>query len=557
MLKSFPQSWWDRYIGVTAPNGLDQVAAGAYGLGVLWSPEGTRPFDLPNTFPVDLSDLGQVTGAVRGEPYSPDTGPERGFLTGVDEPGPAPTTTTVTAPPAHSSDAPANPDPVTPRFTGSPSRAESTRDRAPPPLGFRPCRLGDTSPYGDSEESNALPTQWRGAPVESNIRLFRFRGIEVGANWSLLVIAWLITWGLAGTVLPQAVPGRPAVAYWATGLIAAAIFLASLVAHEMGHALVARRRGVRVEHITLWLFGGMTELKSDDPDPATELRVGVVGPMVSLAIGVVAGLAAAAAGLVDTLELQAAALWWLSWINVLLAGFNLLPAFPLDGGRVLRAALWQRWDDRVRATVAAAKVGEMFAYGLMFLGFLAFAGGAWLSGIWFVFLGWFLFLAARAETTVVTQHDTLAGVTVGDLMTRDPVVAPAHASVAELIDDYLFRFRHSAYPVVDDLGRPVGLVTLERIRTVPPALRSSTDLRSIAFPMSEVPCRQTHDDALPLVGELATSRPGRALVFEGTNLVGIVSRTDIVRILDLRTSLGPAHTGERPAFAGSGTEPGG
>ncbi len=393
--------------------------------------------------------------------------------------------------------------------------------------------------------------------MESNIRLFRFRGIEVGANWSLLVIAWLITWGLAGTVLPQSVPGRPAVAYWATGLIAAAIFFASLVAHEMGHALVARRRGVRVEHITLWLFGGMTELTSDDPDPATELRVGVVGPMVSLGVGLVAGMLAAAAGLIDTLELQAAALWWLSWINVLLAVFNLLPAFPLDGGRVLRAALWQRWDDRVRATVAAAKVGEMFAYGLMFLGFMAFAGGAWLSGIWFVFLGWFLLLAARAETTVVTRHETLAGVTVGDLMTRDPVVAPAHASVAELIDDYLFRFRHSAYPVVDDLGRPVGLVTLERIRTVPPALRSTTDLRSVAFPMSEVPCRRTHDDALPLVAELATSRPGRALVFEGTDLVGIVSRTDIVRILDLRTSLGPAPTGGRPALAGSGTEPGG
>jgi len=383
--------------------------------------------------------------------------------------------------------------------------------------------------------------------VESNIRLFRLRGVEIGANWSLLVIAWLITWGLAGTVLPAAVPDRPALAYWATALITAALFFASLITHEMGHAIVARRHGVQVEQITLWLFGGVAKLQSDDPDPAAELRVGAVGPMVSLGIGLVAGVAAVAIGTVDALELQAAALLWLSWINVLLAVFNILPAFPLDGGRVLRAALWQRWDDRVRATVAAAKVGEAFAYGMIFLGFLAFAGGAWLSGVWFAFLGWFLLLAARAEAMVVTQQDALDGLTVAELMTHDPVVAPAQISVTELIDDYLFRFRHSAYPVVDDLGRPVGLVTLERLRTVPPAARSTTDVRAIAFAMDEVPCRQANEPALDLLAELARSRPGRALVLDGTHLVGIVSKTDIVRILDLRAALGPVPIDGPPA----------
>lgn len=374
--------------------------------------------------------------------------------------------------------------------------------------------------------------------MEQTFRICRVHGIEIGANWSLLVIAWLITWGLAAGVLPEAVPGASTVAYWSTAILAAALFFASLVAHELSHAVVARRHGVEVSQITLWMFGGVAKMADDDPDPSTELRVGAIGPLTSLGAAAVAALVAAGLGLVGPFELVSASLWWLAWINALLAVFNMLPAFPLDGGRVLRALLWRRWGDKVRATQTAGATGEAFGYGLVALGLLASLGGAFVSGLWFVFLGWFLLSAARAEAAVVTRHELLDGVLAADVMTPNPVVVGPELTIAELVEDHILRDRHTAYPVVAPTGQVLGLVTLEHVRRVPAAERTRRTVAEVGHRLSQIPRCQVDRPVVELIGELATSRVGRALVFDGSDLVGIISRTDLVQALHLRTELG-------------------
>lgn len=371
--------------------------------------------------------------------------------------------------------------------------------------------------------------------MEETIHFGRVAGIRVGANWSLLVIAWLITWGLAGEALPVLVPGYGTLEYWIAGVITAVLFFASLLTHEMGHAIVARHYGVDVKQITLWLFGGVAKLESDTTSAAVELRVGAVGPVVSFGLAVLYGALAVAFDQVSWFALAAGSLWWLCSINLLLAVFNMLPAFPLDGGRVFRAFLWARHGDRVRATVTASRAGQFFGYGLIGLGLLLFASGGGISGLWFVFLGWFLTAAAKMELYAVTQQDLLGGLRVAQVMSSHPVVAPAQLSVAGLIDDYLFRYRHSAYPVVDPSGHPVGLVTLDRLRTVPPDRRTTTSLAEIAFPLDTLVVVDPDTPVTDLVPKLAVSRAGRALVVASGDLVGIVSHTDLSRALDLRS----------------------
>jgi Zn-dependent protease len=225
----------------------------------------------------------------------------------------------------------------------------------------------------------------------------------------------LLAQSLAIVVLPAAAPGRPRWVYWLVAVAAAALFLASLLAHEVAHALVARRYGMRVERVTLWLLGGVAELGGQPSSPRVDLRVAVVGPLTSVAAGGVFFAAVfAGAGLLP--RVCVAALSWLAWINVVLAVFNLLPAAPLDGGRVLRALLWRRWGDQARAQVAAAKAGRGLGAGLIWLGLLQILVTHNLGGIWLALVGWFLIAAANAERRASEQAARLRGLTVRTAM---------------------------------------------------------------------------------------------------------------------------------------------
>jgi Zn-dependent protease/CBS domain-containing protein len=376
--------------------------------------------------------------------------------------------------------------------------------------------------------------------MRQTVRLGRVAGIPVGAHWPVLVIMALLAQSLAIVALPAAAPGRPRWVYWLVAVAAAALFLASLLAHETAHALVARRYGMRVERVTLWLLGGVAELGGQPTSPRVDLRVAVVGPLTSLAAGGVFAAVVAGAGLLPRVCM--AALSWLAWINVALAVFNLLPAAPLDGGRVLRALLWRRWGDQARAQVAAAKAGRGLGAGLIWLGLLQILVTHNLGGIWLALVGWFLIAAANAERRASEQAARLRGLTVRTAMNPHPAVGRADQNVQESLTGVACRSRQRDFPILDLPGRPVGTVNLAALARIPPALRPTTPLARVSAP---VPTTVEADRALVDVAPLMAPGAAPLLVIDQGLLVGVVDATDIARAVDL-ARLGVPSALQRP-----------
>lgn len=365
----------------------------------------------------------------------------------------------------------------------------------------------------------------------ASFHLGRIAGIRIGVNWSVLVIFALITWGLAAARFPASYPQYGALAHVAAALVTAVVFFLSLLAHEISHALVARRNGLRVEDITLWLFGGVARLSGEARNPGAELRIAGVGPLVSLVLGVAFLLVAALVAASGYEGLVLAALVWLGGINLVLAVFNVIPAAPLDGGRLLRSVIWWRTGDRLRATRWASRAGQVFGWILIAGGLVAFLNTGDFGGLWLALIGWFLVGAATVESQQATASGRLAALTVRDLMTPNPVTAPASMTVDELLSSEAIRQRHSTFPLTDDGGPPVGLVTFAQIRRVPPETRATTRLRDIACPMPQVAQVRPDEPAADLLPRLSECAEGRALVVTDGELVGIVSPSDINRAL--------------------------
>jgi Zn-dependent protease/CBS domain-containing protein len=370
--------------------------------------------------------------------------------------------------------------------------------------------------------------------MNETLRLGHIAGVRVGVNWTVLVIFTLVLVGLAGGRFPLTHPGHEPWAYALAGGVAAIAFFLSLLAHEVSHAVVAQRHGIEVDGIVLWLFGGVARLKSEAKDPLTDLKVAGVGPVVSLALGLAFGaLTFIAAGL--GLEgLTLAVLGWLALINVVLAVFNLVPATPLDGGRLLRAWLWHRRGDRLSAVVSASRAGRAFGFGLVGLGLVSLLVLPGLGGLWFVLIGWFIASAAGAEEQHAVANESLAGLRARDVMTAEPITVPPQLSVGQLLDDYALRFRCSAFPVVDPEGRLLGLVTLNQVRQLAPHRRAATPIERIASPASRVPVVDAGKPLQELLDEMRDAADGRVLVRDDTErLVGIISPTDITRFVEI------------------------
>ncbi|WBB79767.1 site-2 protease family protein [Micromonospora sp. WMMD882] len=371
--------------------------------------------------------------------------------------------------------------------------------------------------------------------MKASFRLGRIAGVPVGVNWSVLVIFALIAWALAARQFPRAYPGEPTWAYVLSGLAAAVVFFGGLLAHELAHAVVAKRNGLGVEGITLWLFGGVAELRGDAPDPGAELRIAGVGPLVSLLVAVAFGGVALALALGGVTGLAVGAFTWLAGINLLLAVFNVLPAAPLDGGRLLRAAVWKATGDRARASVVAARAGWILGTALIALGLWRFLLGAGIGGLWLVLIGWFLIGAATMEERQARVGSALRGVRVADVMTPRPQTASAEMTVGDFVDHYLFAYRHSALPLTED-DRPVGLVTLDRVRRLPADRRAGTTLAEVACRADQLVLARPEEQLTDLLPRLSDCADGRALVVTDGRLVGIVSPSDISRAVQ-RSSL--------------------
>lgn len=345
----------------------------------------------------------------------------------------------------------------------------------------------------------------------------------------------LIVWTLAGQVLPEVVPDQTQSAYWLVSALAAVLFYVSLLSHEMGHALVARRLGVKVDGITLWIFGGVARLRGDASTPGTEARIAIAGPVVSLALAVLFGAATFALDVAEGPPLVEGACIWLAGSNAMLLVFNLIPAFPLDGGRLLRAWLWQRGGDRYRATSSAARLGRICSFLMIGLGFLAlFVQGA-LSGLWLIFLGWFLLNAARGEEEQVMMRRALTGLRVGDAMTPDATLVPGWITVDEFMRSYVLPGqRATAFPLKTFDGALDGLVTLAQLTHLTPEERQSRRVRDVGVGMDQVAKASPAEPVTSVLDRFSTSDEGQMLVIDGGKLVGRLSPADITRVLSGR-----------------------
>jgi Zn-dependent protease len=383
--------------------------------------------------------------------------------------------------------------------------------------------------------------------MTASLRLGRIAGIQVGASWSVLFIAALIAWSLAGVVLPGQAPGLAPSAYWLGGLVATGLFLGSLLAHEVGHALVARRAGLPVRGITLWLLGGVAQLGDEPASPRDDLRVAIVGPAVSMALAIGFGLAAAALGAVGAPTLAVAVPAWLAVGNTALALFNLVPAAPLDGGRVLRALLWRRHGNRTRAAVTATTAGQVAGFALVAYGLLGTFTGWGIGTLWTALVGWFLVGAARQEREQTLLRDGLAGLRVGDLMRPAPLVAPAWFTVDALLREYVApdpAGTPTALPLRDVDGRPAGVVTVAALASVPPWQRHAVRAGDVAVPMRDLLVTRPDEPVVELLGRLRGGR-GVAVVVVGGDLVGVVTEAELARATRRGPAAAPAGAARR------------
>src|ERR687895_1258195 len=365
--------------------------------------------------------------------------------------------------------------------------------------------------------------------MTSSISLGRIFGIEIGINWSWLVVVALIIWTLASGIFPETNPGLSDATYIALAIVAAALFFASLLLHELGHAVQARREGMEIDGITLWLFGGVARFKGMFPSAGAELRIAIAGPAVSLALGFLFVAFAAIMSLPEAVDGVAA---WLGFTNLILLVFNLLPALPLDGGRVLRALIWGARGDFGWATRVSAGIGRGF-------GFLFIAGGLAMfiflndfSGAWLAFIGWFLLGAASAEARYLAVRDALGGLRVRDLMVRNPVTIQPSLTLGRFLDDVMWSRRYTSYPVVEN-GRALGLLPFRRVAEVPRGEWDERRVEDCMVPREDVPVVDEDDELADALSELSESELGRALVLDGDRLVGFLSMTDLARALEL------------------------
>lgn len=370
--------------------------------------------------------------------------------------------------------------------------------------------------------------------MEGALQLGRIAGIPIAVHSTWFVALALITLSLAHGFFPETYPGWNPATYWATGLVAALALFVSVLLHELSHAAVARRRGLRVDSITLFIFGGVARIRSEAETPRDEFLIAIVGPGASVLIGAAFWLAQLLVGGISAPV--RAILDYLALVNVILALFNLLPGYPLDGGRVLRAIIWGATGSLARATVLSSYAGQGLAFVFIGLGVVQFFAGQLLSGLWIAFMGWFLHHAAEASRQQMVTQQSFSGVRVRDLMLPDPPTAGPDLPLQRFIGEYVIQRGLRALPVVDD-GRVVGIVSISDVKGVPAGQWESMSIGEVMTRASLAAVRP-NDDLTRALRLLAERDLNQLLVMEEERLLGLLSRSSIIRYLQLLHELG-------------------
>lgn len=374
------------------------------------------------------------------------------------------------------------------------------------------------------------------ALVRTHLRIGRLLGVPIGLNWGVLLVAVLLAFSLAQVSLPQVAPRNPDSAYWFAAVIGVLAFLASLVGHELGHSYVAKRNGVHVVEITLWLFGGVAKLEGDADDPGAEFRIAAAGPAMSGLLAALAGVAAWAAERADGSRVLVALLIWLCAINVVLAVSNLLPAFPLDGGRMLRAMLWRRSGRKRPATRTASLIGQVLAVTMIVVAVVIMWRSSVWSGVWILALGLFLVVAARSEWAASGARPELLGHPVGEFRRGLPQPLTANSTVADL-ERVLNAHPHAVLvPVTDEQGAVTALVTRDAVSRIPPAQREVVPIRSLTEPMVGLPRVHPTETVDQVVARLGRGSSWWALVVDGNGVEGVLCSDDVDAVLEAATA---------------------
>ena len=375
--------------------------------------------------------------------------------------------------------------------------------------------------------------------MRAQIKLGRIFGIEIGLHYSWIIIALLITFSLAGHFREHNSAWGEGV-IWATSVVTALLFFTTIIVHELSHATVAQARGLPVRSITLFALGGVAEIEKDAPDAKTEFWMGIVGPITSLLIGVICLFVSLAFGWrPDGFPATPllAMLVWLGYINIMLGIFNLVPGFPLDGGRVLRAIVWWITGDATRATSIAARLGQIVAFGFIMLGIFRFFSGAGIDGLWIAFIGWFLLSASRENYAQVAISDTLRGVKVRDVMTQLYPTVDSRTNLQILVDEYFLRTGRRCLFVTQN-EQVVGLITPHEVREIERRRWPYTTVEEVMKPLNHLHTITPESSILKALETMGPDNLNQLPVVQNDAFEGVISRAQIVQLLKTRAELG-------------------
>jgi Zn-dependent protease/CBS domain-containing protein len=370
--------------------------------------------------------------------------------------------------------------------------------------------------------------------MEANLKLGRIWGIPIGLHVSWFLVFGLVTWSLASGYFPQEYPDLPTLSYWLLGAVTSFLFFGSVLVHELGHAFLALRNQIPVRGITLFIFGGVAQITQEPRSPGAEFRIAIAGPVASLGLAALFG----ALWLFDqSIPYLAALSIWLARINLILALFNMIPGFPLDGGRVLRAAVWQVTGNFHRATRLAASTGQVVALGFIGWGVFTILGGNFFNGLWLAFIGWFLQNAAATTQTQSSMQQSLRGVTVAQAMSRECTKVPSLLPLSQLVEERILNGGQRCFFVTDN-GHLHGLLTLRDITAIPQQKWRYITTGQVMVPLDHLTWVEPGTELVTALQKMDDANVAQVPVVEGDEIVGTLSREQVLRYIRLRAELG-------------------
>jgi Zn-dependent protease/CBS domain-containing protein len=352
-------------------------------------------------------------------------------------------------------------------------------------------------------------------------------GIPIRVHFSWLIVFGLLTWLLSSRYFPQVTPDLPFVSYWVSGALAALLLFTSVAFHELAHSYVAKKYKLGIESITLFIFGGVAQLKGDPPHPRAEFWIAIAGPFSSFFLAALFFLLT-----INTAGGTKALFAYVAQINFILGVFNLIPGFPMDGGRVLRAAIWGKKKDFFFATQRASSIGRGIALFFIFFGlFSIFTGGP--GGLWLMFIGWFLYSAAQASYQQATLQETLSGIKVKDIMVKEMQTIDPSISLDKAVDDYFLRYGYGGFPVIDD-GKFLGILTLKEVKNIPREDWGRVKVSTVFVPHDKKWEVSANDDVIKALELMIKEDKGRIVVTERDKIIGLITRNGIARYVQIK-----------------------